>query len=142
MLRPGSPVLYYIPAAPITLAATLAALAAGWDAPSGRRWLAAAAACSMSGFAATAYLLRTVNLKLFFADQPCAPEERERLLRTWYRLNGFRLVAVGGAWLGRPAGQVTHRLTQYRPTCTVTAALAIFASVVISGQSRSSARAT
>jgi hypothetical protein len=99
LLGPGSPLRYYLPGAPITFAATLAALATGWDTPNDRCWLMAAAACSMAGGAITAYLVRTVNLPLFFTDQSLAPDEQDRLLRTWYRLNGLRLVAVGGAWL-------------------------------------------
>lgn len=99
LLRPGSPVAYYVPGAPITVGATLGALVAGWDTPGDRRWLATAAACTLSGVAATAYLVRAVNLRLFFARESVSPAERDRLLRTWYRLNGFRLVAVGGAWL-------------------------------------------
>lgn len=97
--RPGSPVPYYIPGAAVTVAATLGALGAGWDRPGDRRWLVTAAAGTLSGVAITAYLVRAVNLKLFFSRQPPAPADQETLLCTWYRLNRLRLVAVGGAWL-------------------------------------------
>lgn len=81
-------------------------MAAGWEEPADRRWLAAAAAGTLSGYAATAYLVRAVILRVVFAEQPVPPAERERLLRTWYRLNGFRLAAAGGAWLAiRNAGR-------------------------------------
>jgi hypothetical protein len=90
---------YYIPGAPVTFAATFATLAASWDTPNDRRWLMAAVACSMAGGAITAYLVHAVNLPQLFTDQPLAPDEQDRRLRTWYRLNGLRLAAVGGAWL-------------------------------------------
>jgi hypothetical protein len=53
LLGPGSPLRYYLPGAPVTFAATLAALATGWDTPNDRRWLMAAAAWSMAGGAIT-----------------------------------------------------------------------------------------
>jgi hypothetical protein len=99
LFGPGSPLRYYLPGAPVTFAAALAALATGWDTPNHRRWLMAAAACSMAGGAITASLVRTVNLPLLFTDQSPPPDEQDRLLRRWYRLNRWRLVAVGGAWL-------------------------------------------
>jgi hypothetical protein len=114
----GSPVRYYIPATPIGIVATLAALAAGWNKPNDRRWLAVAAAGALFGGAVTAHLVREVNLKLFVGGQPVTPDEREMLLRTWYRLNLLRLIAVGGAWLA--AYQVTsrHALSYPGPTRT------------------------
>jgi hypothetical protein len=98
MLRPGSPVRYYLPAAPATAAATIAALVAGWPDPRDRRWLALSLACTVSGGLITGHIVKNVNLRLFF-DGRTPPAEVDRLLRTWYRLNAIRLVAAGGAWL-------------------------------------------
>lgn len=106
-LRRGSPLRYYLPGIPLIVVAPVAALAAGWDLPGDRRWLTASATCSLVGTAVTAYLVRTVNLRLFFDDQPVTPAERERLLRRWHRLNVVRLAAAGGAWL--TAGRVGLR---------------------------------
>jgi hypothetical protein len=111
LLGPGSPLRYYLPGAPATFAATLAALATGWDTPNDRRWLMAAAACSMAGGAIAAYLVRTVNLPLFFTDQSLAPDEQDRLLRTWYRLNGSLPLAARG-W---PPNRPGHALTDSSP---------------------------
>lgn len=95
----GSPVRYYAPGAPAIFPAAAAALISGWSTKEIRLWLVTGAVCSLSGAAATAYLVRAVNTKLFFGDQQLSADERERLLRTWYRLNAFRLAAIGGAWL-------------------------------------------
>ena len=99
LLRPGSPVRYYLPVGPVAIAAGLAALLAGWDVPSDRRRLATASACAVSGGAITVHLVRAVNIRLFFADRPLSPAEQKALLGVWYRWNAVRLVAVGGAWL-------------------------------------------
>jgi hypothetical protein len=99
VFSPGSPARYYAPAAPVTFAATLGALAAGWHMPGRRRWIAAAAAATISGGALGVYLVRVINLRLFFSGQQLTATERETLLRAWYRLNALRLIAVGGAWL-------------------------------------------
>jgi hypothetical protein len=108
-LGQGSPLRYYVPAVPATFPAAAAALISGWSDREIRLWLVGGAVCSLSGAAATAYLVRTVNMKLFFGDQRLAVDERERLLRQWYRLNAVRLVASGGAWLA--ARTARSRLT-------------------------------
>jgi hypothetical protein len=97
-LSPGSPIRYYLPGVPIMAGGTIAALA-GATRPSVRRWVVGAAACSILGGALTAHLVRTVNLRLFVAGHPVRAGERQTLLNRWYRLNGVRLAAVGGAWL-------------------------------------------
>ena len=91
VLGPGSPVRYYLPAAPVTLVGTLGAVINGLGSPRGRRWLTISTGCWVSGAALTAYLVRKVNLKLFFAAEPPPPAEREALLRTWHRLNVLRI---------------------------------------------------
>lgn len=98
-LGSGSPVRYYAVAAPVTFPATLAATIASWEHRSSRPWLLTATVCSISGVAVTAYLVRTVNTKLFFDTRPLPEEERKRLLRTWYRVNAAKLLLSGGAVL-------------------------------------------
>lgn len=99
ILSPGSPVNYYVPGIPVVIGGTLGALLAGITSRQERAWLFAAAVSALSGVGATAYLVRAVNLKLFVAGQPLAPGERDRLLQRWYRVNAFRLLAAGCAWL-------------------------------------------
>jgi hypothetical protein len=104
-LAPGSPVRYYIPAAPVTLAATLACVADGWRRRADRPALAAAALLTAAGTALTAHLVRAVNLRLLDdARRPADPAERQRLVEHWHRVNRIRLVAVAGAAVALRAG--------------------------------------
>lgn len=52
---------------------------------------------SNTGAAATVYLLRSVNPKLFFSPRPLSEMRRKPLLRRWYRVNALRLAASGVA---------------------------------------------
>ncbi|MCV7089871.1 DUF1772 domain-containing protein [Mycobacterium interjectum] len=97
MLGPGSPLRYYAPVAPITLATTAAAVGTGWATRGARPWLAVTAGCSVAGLAITGYLVKTVNLTVMFAATPPPPAEREARIGTWYRLNRFRIAAAAGA---------------------------------------------
>jgi hypothetical protein len=94
---PGSPARYYVLGAPATFASLLAATALTWEARDSRRGLVTAATCSACGAAATGYLVRAVNLPLFFGTRPLSPDERARLLSRWYRVNLARLAATAGA---------------------------------------------
>lgn len=96
-LGPRSPVRYYAAAAPATSPAVIAAAVLGWDNRSSRPWLVTAVTCSILGSAATAYLVRAINLKLFFSAEPLAAAEQEVLLRRWYRVNAVRLVLAATA---------------------------------------------
>jgi hypothetical protein len=95
----GSPVRYYLPGVPVVIGATLCAVLAGWRWRNHRPWLASLAVSAFSGVVATAWLVRTVNLKLFIAGQPLTPADQDRLLRIWYRVNVLRLLTTGSAWL-------------------------------------------
>lgn len=100
LLGAGSPVRYYVPVAPVAVASTLGAVITARGNARGRRWLAISSGCWISGAALTAYLVRKVNIPLFFAsDAATLPPraDREALLRTWYRLNVIRIAAAGGA---------------------------------------------
>jgi len=93
-LRPGSPTLYFVPAGPLTFVASVGALAAGRE----RGWLAASTAATGAAGVLTAYVVTKVNKRLFLDEEPPTPEERDALLRRWYRLNAARIVMVGTAW--------------------------------------------
>ncbi|WP_375487064.1 hypothetical protein [uncultured Mycobacterium sp.] len=97
VLGRGSPLRYYAPVAPITLAATASAVGTGWEMGGARRWLAMTVGCEIWGLAITGYLIRTVNLKVIFARVSPPRAERDALLRRWYRLNLVRMAAAGGA---------------------------------------------
>ncbi|HEX5118607.1 MAG TPA: anthrone oxygenase family protein [Pseudonocardiaceae bacterium] len=99
VLGAGSPVRYYAAAVPATVPALAAAVVQGWPARQSRPWLAVSAACTVTGVAATAYLVRTVNLRLFYGTEPVPDDERAVLLRRWYRVNAARLALPGAAWL-------------------------------------------
>lgn len=89
----GSPGRYYAPIAPINAPAAIGALVAGWDRPSTRVPLIVAAASSATGAAATAYVLRFLNPKLFFSPLPPGEDQRRPLLQRWYRIHAVRLIA-------------------------------------------------
>lgn len=91
--RVGSPTLYYVPAGPIALAASVGALLTGRR---DRRWLAASTASSVAAGALTAYVVTQVNKPLLLDEE--TPIEREKLLRRWYRLNAVRIALSGTAW--------------------------------------------
>jgi hypothetical protein len=107
-LGPGSPVRYYAAVAPAAVPALLAAVASGWPARDARPWLALSAACTLTGVAATAHLVRTVNLRLFYGTEPVPAGERAALLRHWHRVTAARLALTGVAWLA--AGRACGRL--------------------------------
>jgi hypothetical protein len=94
--RLGSPALYFIPAGPVTLAASVAALAVGEQ---DRRWLGVSTAATAAAGALTAYVVTKVNEPLFMDKKEPAPEDRAALLRRWYRLNAVRAALLGTAWL-------------------------------------------
>lgn len=89
----GSPGRYYAPIAPLNAPAAVAALISGWRHSESRTWLIVAAASSATGAAATVYLLRSINPKLFFSPQPLDEERRKPLLKRWYRVHALRLTA-------------------------------------------------
>jgi hypothetical protein len=77
VLAPGSPLRYYAPVAPITVAATAAAVRSGWASDGTRGWLAMMAACSAVGVAVSGYLIRRVNIPMLFAATPPPPTQRD-----------------------------------------------------------------
>jgi hypothetical protein len=97
LLGAGSPLRYYVPAAPVTLVATVVALVDSWR---------------------SAYLVKIVNLRLLRAGTPISAAEGRSLVRTWQRGNVVRLLLLGiAAWALR---RTAHRAPARR---TVEAAL-------------------
>lgn len=89
----GSPGRYYAPIAPLNAPVAVAALVAGWKHSNSRGWLIVAALGSATGAAATAYLLRSINPRLFFSPHPLSEMRRKPLLTRWYRIHAIRLTA-------------------------------------------------
>jgi hypothetical protein len=91
VLAPGSPARYFLPVAPITVASVVALAATERTRPA-----VAAAAFTVAGAALTGPLVRTVTLDLL-TGRTTDPGERDRLVRTWHRVNRVRLALVGAA---------------------------------------------
>jgi hypothetical protein len=101
MLRPGSPVRFYLPVGPLTIGAAVAALGLGWNGPAAqRRWSAASVVGTLAAGLSTTHIVRAINVRLFFAAEPPSVDEREALLRRWYVLNTIRMAATAVAWVG------------------------------------------
>jgi len=96
-LGAGSPGRYYAPIAPLNAPAAIGSLVVGWDHPRSRPWLLAAAISSASGAAVTAYVLRSLNPRLFFSPQPLSEDQRRPLLKRWYRIHAVRLITSAAA---------------------------------------------
>ncbi len=94
LLGAGSPLRYYLPVAPVTLAATAATLVDHWRSGGDRRVIITAAVSTTAATALTAYLVRTVNLRLLRSNEPLSATEVRRLLRLWHRGNLLRLLAL------------------------------------------------
>jgi hypothetical protein len=112
-LAAGSPVRYYLPAAPVTVATTLACVAAGWHRRADRPALAAAGLLTATGAALTGHLVRAVVLQLLDGTQS-DPAERRRLVEHWHRVNRVRLVVVAAAAVALRAGTRTAAGTATR----------------------------
>jgi hypothetical protein len=93
--RRGSPTVYFVPAGPVTLAASIGALAVGGH---DRRWLAASTGATAAAGTLTAYVVTKVNTPLLLAETEPTPDQKVALLRRWYRLNAVRIALVGAAW--------------------------------------------
>lgn len=110
MLRPGSPVRFYVPVGPVTVGAAVAALAAGRHGPVAQRWWSTASVVgTVTAGLSTAYVIRAINVRLFFAAEPPSADEREALLRRWYALNAIRMVATAVAWVGAQRARSSAR---------------------------------
>jgi hypothetical protein len=95
LLGRHSPVRYFLPVAPMTLGATLAAAVTGWHRREDRPALAAALALTVAGAGITGQLVRSVVVRLF--DDHLPADERDRLVASWHRANRVRLALAAGA---------------------------------------------
>lgn len=94
LLGTGSPVRYYAPVAPLTLAATGATIVEGWRSRADRRAVLAAFAGTVTATGLTGYLVRTVNVRLLREGNRLPAAERRELVTRWHRVNAVRLVAL------------------------------------------------
>ncbi|MBB4933425.1 hypothetical protein F4561_004245 [Lipingzhangella halophila] len=94
LLGAGSPVRYYAPAVPLTFGATAAALADSWRSGGDRRAIVAAALGTAWATVLSAYLVRTVNLRLLRGEAPLSAAEAHALARNWHLVNLVRLAAL------------------------------------------------
>jgi hypothetical protein len=109
LMRPGSPLRYYAPVGPLTIATATVALVDSWRAGGDRRMITLAAVNTAAAVALTGYLVRAVNLQLLSGSAPLSESERRRMVATWHRANGVRLAAVASAWFAlRRAGNSTR----------------------------------
>ncbi|MGS2646796.1 hypothetical protein [Streptosporangium sp. G12] len=107
LLGAGSPLRYYLPVAPLTLAGTAASLIDSWRSGGDRRVIIAAAVSMASATALTAYLVRTVNLRLLRSSEPLSVTEVRGLVQIWHRGNLARLLAlIVAMWALRQASCV------------------------------------
>lgn len=112
VLAVGSPLRYYLPAIPVVIATTFSAPSIGWRCREHRPLLGLATIFALTGLGITAYLVPTVNLKLFVAGSQVAQAERERLLRKWHRLNKLRVFATAAAFF--IGGRILARISDNR----------------------------
>jgi hypothetical protein len=110
MLRPGSPVRFYLPVGPVTVGAAVAALGVGWNGPAAqRRWSTVSTAGTLAAGLITAHIVGTINVRLFFAAEPPSLDERAALLRRWHALNTIRMAATAVAWVGARRARANTR---------------------------------
>ncbi len=93
--RLRSPVRYYLPAAPVTVASVVAVALV-----ERRPARTAAALCSTTGAALTGYLVATVIRRLLDDGPSISPGERTELVTRWHRINRVRLLLVAAAAVG------------------------------------------
>jgi hypothetical protein len=104
-LSAGSPVRYFLPA-PVTLVATAATLIDNWRSGGDRRAIVTAAVSTATAVALTAYLVKTVNLRLLHSGSPLSETECRQAVQTWHRGNLVRLLFLAVAmWALRQAGR-------------------------------------
>jgi len=97
LVGPGSPVRYYAPVAPLAFGATTVTLVKTWRSGGDRRLITASAVSMASASALSAYLVRSVNLRLLASDEPLSEDDRRRMFAVWHRMNAVRLVALAVA---------------------------------------------
>lgn len=98
ILAPGSPVRYYIPVAPPAFGATTVALVRSWRSHGDRRMIKVTAASLASATALSAYLIRSLNVRLLTSDEPLSEGDLRRMVAIWHMTNAVRLGALAVAF--------------------------------------------
>lgn len=102
LFRVGSPVRYFAPVSPLAVGASAVDLVRAWRSRDNRGLVLTSAAGLAAAVGLSGYLIHTVNIPLLSAGD-LGPDERERLVRTWYRANTVRVAALtaamGSNWL-------------------------------------------
>lgn len=103
IVRPGSPVRYYAPVAPLAFGGTLVTLAKAWQSDGDRCLIKTTAASVASAAALSVYLIWRVNVPLLASGEALSEDDRHQMVATWHSANAARLGAliVGGASLSR-----------------------------------------
>lgn len=109
----GSPVRYYAPIAPVVIGATGVALVRSWWSGGDRRLIMVAAGSTTTAAALSAYLVRSVNLRLLTSDEPLSDRDRRRMILTWHSTNMVRLGALAVA-----SASLSHTTSVLPPTST------------------------
>lgn len=109
VLGVGSPVRYYAVTAPITSATLVTALSCARRTGDGHGWLRLTTGSWIVGVGLTAYLVRTVNLPVFFAAEPPPTAQRDALLRKWRHVNLLRIAAGAIALITASLAQRAQR---------------------------------
>lgn len=94
LLSAGSPVRYFVPVAPLAVAANAVSLIGTWhnnEDGEGHR-VAVAAAMTTASVGISAHLIRSINIPLLTDAAALTPTRRRQLVRTWHALNTVRLV--------------------------------------------------
>lgn len=97
-LSPGSPARFHLPAAPLVLGSSVAALVTGLRDGRNTPALVVGAASTAVAVGLTGVLVRTVNLRLLDDGPPIGEDERRALVRRWHAVNRVRLVAIAAGF--------------------------------------------
>lgn len=94
LMGPGSPVRYFAPVAPVAFGATTVTLVKSWQSHGDRRLIRATSASVAFAAALSAYLIRSVNVRLLTSNEPLTEHDRHRMVATWHIANAARLGAL------------------------------------------------
>jgi hypothetical protein len=93
-----NPALYYVPLGPLVLVSTALCLSASWRDPLRRRHVSRALWAVVLAMLLTAYVVRRINLRLFFGPVLVDAAVARALARQWLALNLARMALAAGAF--------------------------------------------
>ena len=110
LLGAGSPIRYYVPAAPLTLVATTATLIDGWQSGGEKNARSLSPRRHGNGHRPERPPHSHSQPALLHGDEPLSPSERHRLVTASHRTNVVRLIAlaIASRSLRRPRRFVVH----------------------------------